>query len=344
MGQGTRGRTATSRKPATHPGRRAGAYTQTERVLELLARLGARRTAIRLDELAADLDVSVKQLRRDLGALGGAGYQTELVRIEGRSAVRLLRGKTEPVVLTFRERITLLAIRDVFTALEGTPLAEDARSIFDKVLATLPDDTARDVSRLGARFRYLPDGGLKSYADHADVVDALLTATVHRHAVDATYRSNKGRLRTGRFEPWGLALHKNGLYVVGRFDDAASPIVLAVERFEKAERRRTARFEIPDDFSLESFFDGAFGVFVGSPPERVVLDFDANVRPLVTTRRWHRSQETTVLPDGRVRMQLDVGVSPDLVAWVVGWGPMVVVSEPTHLAERVRSEHEQERS
>jgi predicted DNA-binding transcriptional regulator YafY len=180
-------------------------------VLALLTRLRARRATARLDALAYELGVSVKQLRRDLSALAAAGHTPELSLLDGRSAVRLLPGKSEPISLGLRERISLLAIRDVFGALEGTPLAEDARSIFDKVVATLPDETARDVGRLGARFRYVADGGLKSYAEHAEVVDALLTAAVHRHVVTAGYRSAAGRLRTGRLEPWGLALHRNGL-------------------------------------------------------------------------------------------------------------------------------------
>ena len=259
--------------------------------------------------------------------------------VEGRSAVRLLPGKSEPISLGLRERITLLAIRDVFATLEGTPFAEDAQSIFDKVLATLPDETARDVARLGAGFRYVADGGLKSYAEHAELVDALLTAAVHRHVVQAGYRSASGRERAGRLEPWGLALHRNGLYVVGRFEDEPLARVLAVERFTSAERVRRARFALPDGFSLDAYFAGAFGVFPGAPSERVVLEFDRDVAHLVAQRRWHPSQSTTVGGSGAVRVTLDVGVTPDLVTWLVGWGARVRVTEPESLADRVHAEH-----
>lgn len=320
-------------------GRRSGTYSQTERVLALLTRLRARRAPTRLDALAGELDISVKQLRRDLAALSAAGHICQLSLLEGRSAVRLLPGKNESITLGLRERITLLAIRDVFAALAGTPFAEDARSIFDKVLATLPDDTARDVARLGVRFRYVPDGGLKSYAEQADIVDALLTAAVHRHVVEAGYRSAAGRLRSGRLEPWGLALHRNGLYVVGRFEDEVFPRVLAIERFTSAERARGARFDLPDGFSLEAFFSGAFGVFPGAPAERVVLEFDPVVAHLVIQRRWHASQTTKLDHDGRAHVSFDLGVTPDLVTWLVGWGPRVRVLAPTPLADRVHAEH-----
>lgn len=321
------------------PGRRAGAYSQTERVLALLTRLRARRTPAMLDLLAADVGVSVKQLRRDLGALGAAGHQTELVRIEGRSAVRLRHGKTEAVALTLRERFALLAMRDVFASLDGTPLADDARSIFDKVVATLPDDAAAEFAQLGPRFLYVSDGGIKSYAEHADAVDELLTGALRRQTVDASYRPAHGKKIEGGFEPWGIALYRNGLYVVGRWEAERGPRVFAVERFVSVERRRRTRFAVPGGFSLAHFFGGALGVFPGGEIEEIVLEFPAAVAMIVRARRYHPSQRTAVLRDGGVRVELRAPLSPDVVAWLVGWGAMVRVCSPQTLADRVEAEH-----
>jgi predicted DNA-binding transcriptional regulator YafY len=340
MGQGTRDQGAgPTRTPAARPGRRTGTYTQTERVLELLATLRARRAPVRLDTLAEEVSVSVKQLRRDLAMLAASGHRPELVRVEGRSAVRLSRGKSETITLTLRERFALLAMRDVFASLEGTPLAEDARSVFDKVAATLPDELARDLAGLGPRFLYLPDGGIKSYAKHADVVDELLTGALHRQTVDARYTPAHGKKLAGGFDPWGVALYRNGLYAIGRWEHEASPRVFAVERFTSAARRRRSRFEVPAGFSLATFFGGAFGVFPGGQPERVVLEFDAAVAPIVLARRYHASQDAKRLRDGRVRMELYLAITPEFAAWVVGWGPMVDVLSPASLREQVRREH-----
>ncbi len=252
-GRATRAVTKPTEAPAprTGPGRRAGAYTQTERVLELLARLQARRTPALLASLAADLGISVKQLRRDLAVLHAAGHGVSLAPVEGRAAVRLVRGRSEAVTLTLRERFALLAMRDVLATLEGTPLAEDAASIFRKIGASLPDDAARDLRTLGPSFRYLPDGGLKRYDAHADVLDALLTGALHRHAVRARYRHAAGAIDTGTLEPWGIALYRNGLYVIGRWETATTPRVFAIERFEAATRARDKRFDVPADFSID---------------------------------------------------------------------------------------------
>ena len=329
---------ATRRKTA---GRSRGTYAQTERVLALLARLQARRSPVRLDALADDLGISVKQLRRDLVVLASAGHQTVLLRLEGRSAVQLVRGKSESITLTLRERFALLAMRDVFAALEGTPLAEDAHAIFNKVAATLADDSALDLQRLGPRFLYIPDGGIKSYAEHADVVDELLTGALRRQSLDATYQPAHGKPLSGGLEPWAVALYRNGLYVVGRWDRDDAPRVFAVERFTAATRRRKATFDVPAEFSLATFFGGALGVFAGGVPERIVLEFSKHVATIVTSRRWHPTQRTKVLRDGGVRMELEAPVTPDVVAWLVGWGAMVRVRSPETLAAAVANEHRQ---
>ena len=322
------------------PGRRRGAYSQTERVLELLARLGARRAATRLEVLAAEVEVSEKQLRRDLAILEGAGHRLERTKVEGRAAVRLARGGTAAIALTLRERFALVAMRDVFASLAGTPLAEDAGAIFRKVVATLPDDAVQELTALGPRFAYVPADGVKDYAAHADVVDELLTGALRRQPVDADYRPAQGEVRRGGFEPWGIALYRHGLYAVGRWDDDTHPRVFAVERFTHALRRRGARFELPGEFSLSSFFAGAFGVFAGGEPETVRLDFDAGVTALVRARRFHPSQTIRRRAGGGLRMVLTLPVTPDVVSWLVGWGPMVRVCEPAWLGARVAAEHE----
>jgi proteasome accessory factor B len=308
-------------------------------VLELLARLQARRTPALLAPLAADLGISEKQLRRDLAVLDAAGHTVSRTRVEGRAAVRLLRGRSEAVTLTLRERFALLAMRDVLATLEGTPLAEDADSIFRKIAASLPDDAALELRTLGPRFRYLPDGGVKGYEAHADVVDALLTGALRRQPVEARYRRATGTVEAARLEPWGVALYRNGLYVVGRWGEDAAARVFAVERFVTATRTRTGRFEVPADFTIAAFFAGAFGVFAGGEVRPITLEFAAGVRRLVEARRYHPSQCNTRLPGGRTRVALTLAVTPEVVSWLVGWGPMVRVVSPADLAESVADEH-----
>ena len=71
----------------------------------------------------------------------------------------------------------------------------------------------------------------------------------------------------------------------------------------------------------------------------MVLLFEAEAGRWVAEERWHKSQESEVLPDGRVRMRFQVGVTPEMVSWLLYYGCRVEVEEPAWLRERVREEH-----
>jgi len=61
----------------------------------------------------------------------------------------------------------------------------------------------------------------------------------------------------------------------------------------------------------------------------------------VAEEQWHHSQQSETLDDGRVRMTFRVGVTPEMVSWLLYYGGRVRVMEPGWLGERVREEHKQ---
>ncbi len=75
-------------------------------------------------------------------------------------------------------------------------------------------------------------------------------------------------------------------------------------------------------------------------PERVVLLFEPEAGRWVAEEVWHKSQQSEILPDGRVQMTFYVGVTPEMVnsascitaAGCRSW-------EPAWLRERVAEEH-----
>ena len=62
------------------------------------------------------------------------------------------------------------------------------------------------------------------------------------------------------------------------------------------------------------------------------------VAPYVRGRMWHDSQHLDELPDGRVRMTLDVSNDWALRSWVLGFGASVRVVKPAALADAVLDE------
>lgn len=110
----------------------------------------------------------------------------------------------------------------------------------------------------------------------------------------------------------------------------------ALERFTSATRLRGETFEVPASFSVESFFQGSFGIWVGGAKTKVEVEFSHAVAHVAKTRVWHKSQRIAPMKTGGVRVTFEVSDTPELVSWVLAWGSEVTVRAPKELAERVR--------
>lgn len=330
-------------------GRKRGKHTQAARVLRLLDRLAGRRHGVALSVLADELEVTERQVRRDVEALIDAGHDVVVGPRDGRATVRLVSASTRAVVVTRRERYTLLGVLRVFDVLRGTPFFDDVESLFEKLTETMSADERAELARFGERFAYVPDGGRKPYDGKDDVANALQTGVLDRRLVQYTYRAPTGKRHGGTLAPYALALYRNGLYVVGQrvATGAAAgaplpstrPFVYAVERFVEATVLRKTRFEVPPGVRLAELFEGAFGIFFNGEPTRVVIDFSAELAEWVQARVWHRTQQVAARREGGVRLEMDVVNTTEVVPWVMSFGPHARVVAPEALATRVRDEH-----
>ncbi len=158
--------------------RSQGAHAQGVRLIKLLRRLQGRFEGTRLAELEQEFGVSRSQLRRDLLALEEAGTRLEIEQEQGRyghGRVRLLDADTTAIPVTRSERYTLLAARGFFDIFRGSQLHDDMESIFEKVLQTMPAKTRKDTRSLQSKIFFRPSGGTKSYENHKDIIDPLLS-------------------------------------------------------------------------------------------------------------------------------------------------------------------------
>lgn len=325
-------------KATKKQGRRAKKYSQATRVLKMVDYLSGRRSGASYAEIGERFDITPRQARRDIAAIEEAGYVFEPVTVRGKTGVRLHRGQPGAIRLSLSERYALLAVRRVFDVLGGTPFAEDVRSIYDKVTASMPAGADGPEDYLD-RFVYLPDGGTKRYDDHDEILDALLTGVLRTRRVRCSYTSARGHTRQGELSPYAIVLYRHGLYVVGEMDDGSGIRVYAAERFTEAEWLKGQAFYRPAEFTLEQYFEGAFGVFTGGDEHQVVCELSPEVAHLVAHRTWHPSQEVTAGEGGWLRLRFEVSNLTQVRHWLVGWGTHVRVLEPEHLADEVRATH-----
>jgi predicted DNA-binding transcriptional regulator YafY len=176
------------------------------------------------------------------------------------------------------------------------------------------------------------------YTRHQVAIAILQRGARDTRVVRLVYRDAIGIETTRSVEPsivrWEPALE--ALYMVGWCRTRCAIRTFAVHRIvtvqltdEVFDRRPDAATELAN----------AFRVFARPTVEDVSLVFSVAVAREVSERRWHTSQSISALPDGSVKIEMQVATPHELERVLLGYGPDVVVQAPASLAERVRELH-----
>ena len=308
---------------------------------QVLREIEGRRAGVTIHELADLVHVTTRTIRRDLQALQEAGFavydegeehETKRWRLDAQPFRALQEG------LSVADVAALYLSRSVVEALSGWPLADELRSAFEKLdrslnprmrefLSTLPHVVS---TKAGPRAQPGGSGRL------IDVTRRLFDATQDRHIVEMRYFSaTSNRSKTYVAHPYRLALAQGGVYLVAWIPQYEEFRTFAAERIErlsvKDDTFRKTR-ELPADV-----FGGSMGVFWAAP-ESIQLEFDGRVAPYVRGRVWHDSQRIDDLPDGRLRVSLQVSNDWALRSWILGFGAAVRVIRPVTLVEAIKDE------
>ena len=307
---------------------------------QVLREIEARRTGVTIHELAKQVKVSTRTIRRDLQALQEAGFavydegeenETKKWRLDAMPFRAVQEG------LSVADVAALYLSRSVVESLSGWPLADELRGAFAKIdnalnprmrefLSTLPQVISTKAG---------PRAALSS-ARLVDITRRLFDAARDRRVVEMRYfsaRSNRAKVYA--VQPYRLALAQGGVYLIGwvpAYDEFRTFAADRIERLSVTEETFKKTRELPD-----ALFGSSMGVFWGEP-EPIEVVFDAEVAPFVRGRVWHDSQQTEELPDGRLRMTLDVSIDWALRSWILGFGANVKVLAPKALAVTLADE------
>ncbi|MBP8275148.1 MAG: WYL domain-containing protein [Acidobacteria bacterium] len=309
---------------------------------QILKAVESARVGVTIHDLANETGVTTRTIRRDLTALQEAGFAL-FDEGEGNDTKRW-KLDTAPFRavqdgLSVADVAALYLSRSIVVALSGWPLVDELGSALAKLDRALNPKMREFLSTLPqvVSTKAGPRAGAASIDHLAPLTRRLFDAVRDRHVIEMAYfsaRSNRAKSYT--VEPYRLALAHGGVYLVAWVPLYNEFRTFAVERIQKlsvseATFRKTR--ELPADL-----FASSMGVFWGEP-ERVVIEFAARLAPYVQGRLWHPSQQLEVLPDGRIRLTLDVSHDWALQSWILSFGSGVKIVEPRALADAIRKEH-----
>lgn len=316
---------------ANRMGRKPKRYSQVARITFMLRRLIGGAT---VGELAAELQVTKRQVHRDIQQLEESGYPLE----QEDGIWKLPIGfKGLEVTVSPYELMSLYLAQSHLAYLKGTPFVDDLESVINKVEAGLPDKTRNHLERIVTTFAPLQRPA-RDYAAQKNVLDSLRKALLRQLTVvlRGYQKPGSGHSKDYPVDPYALVLYQYGLYLVGYSHRAGEIRTFAVERIKNVEVTE-GMFELPQSFSLAERFEQGFGL-IEEPPQDVKIWISSDWAYFVKERRWHQTQALRTQKDGSVILSMRCGGLDELTAWVLSFGPGARVLGPQALIDNVSSQ------
>ena len=299
---------------------------------EILRSIEGARNGISVSKLAAEREVCERTVRRDLDALGRAGFAVYDEKVNGTSMWKLRArpfGRLEEVGLGTTELCALYLSHTLLKTLTGTSLLGDAERAFAKIERTLSLANKRFLDQL-PRVLQAKSGGRKKQDTNrcSEILTRILDATLRHRRAEMRYTKARASAQTYAVEPQRIAYAHGGIYLI-----AWVPAYNALRTFA-AERIET--FALLDDgfepkpLPVEPFAH-SLGVNTGEP-EKIVIEFGPSAAPFVRERDWHPSQRIDDTSGGGVLLTLNVCNDYALRAWILGFGADAKVVAPASLA------------
>lgn len=223
---------------------------RADRLLQLVLLLQTR-GQMTADQLAAELEVSVRTIYRDIEALSGAGFPVYTERGTG-GGCRLVDG--------YRTTLTGLSAPEAqalaFAALPGAAAALGvgalAAAAHLKVLTAVSPDARATLAAVQQRFHLDARGWFRSSPPEHPHLPSLARAVWDGRRVRAQYARAKGKARARVLHPLGLVL-KDGIWYLAATEDDTRPRTFRVSRFEAAEVLEEP-VDRPADFDLGAWW------------------------------------------------------------------------------------------
>jgi predicted DNA-binding transcriptional regulator YafY len=282
--------------------------------------------------LSGELEVSAKTVMRDLEFMRDRlGLPLEY------DAVKHGYYYTAPVrdfptmKVTQGEVAALLLAQKSLEQFRGTPFERPLTGAFRKLSQSLGGDMEVAWHELEQAMSVRRSGvGLADM----QVFDALAKAVTAREEVVFSYHKLAGEEPEKRkVRPYHLGCIEDQWYLFAHDVGRGAIRTFALPRIRGVENTGE-RFRRPKDFSVAKLLEGSFAAFEGRNAKLVKILFRGVAARLVRERSWHSSQKTAPHREGVV-LSLRVGLSPDFVQWILGWGSEAEVLTPLELRQRV---------
>ena len=302
------------------------------RLLRILLIFSRKTTNVKAKELAQALEISVRQVYRDIECL----KQASVPIYSDKNGFSLMPDFYMPKIsLETPEILTLLILCSSIKAQKGTPYCELLTSACDKIVNALPDGLKKVF--LNPAYDVMVDFGLDTKVDYRKIEEMfslIYEASIAKKQLLLSYYGIDTKDTTERMvDPYAFKLNFGIWYLIGFCHLRGEIRTFRIDRIRQSEVLNKS-FDIPENFNIDDYFLGSWGIMKG-PEYKVRLKFSASIADFISECSWHPSQKLSKNKDGSINAEFNVDGLSEIKIWVMGFGENVEVLEPAELKEDI---------
>lgn len=322
-------------KRSTTPKKERGVKVGLDR-FEKILRLARRRGGATMEELKAELEVSVASVKRDIEFLRSRmGCPIDWDSKKHRYFVRDLPdgGRFELPGLWFdaSEVFALLMMVHLVEGMEPGLLVEPLSFIKDRLRSILAAG-GKSAGELESKVKLIHFAPRKVEPKHFRVVaTALLDG---KHLVLRYFRRDKQEHTQRVISPLQLVHYRENWVLDAWCHMRGELRSFALEAIEGVDVVDEPAVKVSREYMREHFQSG-YGIFAGKATHRAVLKFTPERAQWVSLETWHPDQSERRLADGSYVLEVPYSNDQELVMDLLRYGADVEVMEPPELRQRV---------
>jgi len=313
--------------------------SQIQRLIRILQILSSGRKITTKELLRRfEDDVSLRTIQRDLLTLSEAGIPVINEKTKANENAWMLISRFRsfiPMPLENNEFLAAHILKANLKIFQKTPFEDEIKSLIKKIDQIVPENIFLELDR--KRKVEIYDNytaGMYDYSPHGLTINNLIDAIYNRKCCRVKYL-NPGAKEAKYFniEPEKLVYYNGALYVIVYVRYYKSFIFLAIQRIQKL-TLLDKQFPLDHVLDEKEFWKGKFGLFSGDLVS-VRLQFDKSIRHHIEGRIWHSSQSFEDDKESNLILNMEVGITPELLSWILGWREYVKVLQPDDLANEI---------
>ena len=320
---------------------KGGAAPLIKRLEKLAKRLQGPDVPRSYEEMARQMRVSLRTVKRDVDFLKQQGFQIEYSRSRGFSCPHPAKGLQQ--VLQGHEEVlpSVVLMRSMLQALSKIDGGAGATDLLSHFCHSLESQGLK-IEEIG---NYISSTALPMPQRQVPTFRTLVRGLLEKRKVVIQYKSNKDPKPQERLiHPYHLLENEGRWYCLAFCAKARARRMYALWRIEKAVVHDEA-FERPAEMDDADYWDSqseVFGVWVkGGPKVEIVLRMTGYAARLIEESSYRPKAMKIRRPSAdpqSIRVSFYASAFEDVVPWIMRWGAYCEVVSPPELREIVATQ------